>query len=106
MRINFGTPSRGDRGALSREFSKRVRRLHETLSACGYQTLFFNLTDPGDGIFGNYANKVGWSLQNQIRLCNLELSHLAAEANDVHIYDLASLQASMGRAALFDPKLY
>lgn len=104
--MEFGTRSVAERGALAGEFAKRVRRLHETLSAHGYQTLFFNLADPGDGIFGNYANKVGWSLQHQIRLCNLELSRLAVEAAGFHVYDLAALQAAMGRAALFDPKLY
>lgn len=102
----FGTRSVAERGSFAAEFSKRVRRLHETLSARGYQTLFFNLADPGDGVFGNYASKVGWSLQNQIRLCNLELARLAEEADDFHVYDLAALQSELGRAALFDPKLY
>jgi FkbH-like protein len=102
----FGTRSVAERGAFASEFSKRVRHLHETLSARGYQTLFFNLADPGDGIFGSYSSKVDWSLQNQIRLCNLELARLAAEADDFHVYDLAALQAAVGRAAMFDPKLY
>jgi FkbH-like protein len=104
--VEFGTRPVAERGALADGFSKRVRSLHETLSARGYQVLFFNLADPGDGVFGNYANKVAWSLQNQIRRCNLELARLAGEAADFHVYDLAALQAEMGRTALFDPKLY
>src|SRR6185437_13261102 len=79
---------------------------HETLSSKGYQTLFFNLSDPGDAVFGNYGVKVEWSLQNQIRKCNAELSRLAAEADDFHVFDLAALQAEHGRNVLFDPKLY
>jgi FkbH-like protein len=106
MGMEFGMRSVAERRSWAGQFSKRVRSLHETLSARGCQTLFFNLADPGDGVFGNYANKVDWSLQNQIRLCNLELTRLAGEANDFHVYDLAALQAAMGRAALFDPKLY
>src|SRR5208282_3889972 len=101
--MEFGTLSVAERVSFAKQFSKRVRSLHEKLSACGYQTLFFNLADPGGGVFGNYANKVDWSLQNQIRLCNLELARLAGEANDFHVYDLAALQSGLGHAALFDP---
>jgi len=104
--MEFGALSVSERGSFAKQFSERVRSLHETLSTRGYQVLFFNLADPGDGVFGNYASKVAWSLQNQIRQCNLELTRLAGEANDFHVYDLAALQATMGRAALFDPKLY
>ncbi len=106
MAGKFGTLSVAERSGFAEEFRERARRLHEALSARGYQTLFFNLADPGDGVFGNYGSKVAWSLQNQIRQCNLELMRLAQEASDFHVYDLAALQAAMGRAALFDPKLY
>src|SRR5581483_107894 len=106
MAGKFGTLSVAERSGFAEEFRERARRLHEALSARGYQTLFFNLADPGDGVFGNYGSKVAWSLQSQIRQCNLELMRLAQEASDFHVYDLAALQAAMGRAALFDPKLY
>ncbi|MDB6017062.1 MAG: hypothetical protein JWR19_1551 [Pedosphaera sp.] len=106
MGVKFGTYSVKERGALASEFASRVRGLHQTLSTQGYQTLFFNLADPGDGVFGNYGNKVAWSFQNQIRLCNLELARLAEEASDCHVFDLAALQSAQGRNALFDPKLY
>jgi FkbH-like protein len=106
IRVEFGTRSVTERGAFAGRFSERVRGLHETLSACGYQVLFFNLADPGDGVFGNYGAKVAWSLRNQIRFCNSELTRMAGEADDFHVYDLAALQAELGRGALFDPKLY
>jgi FkbH-like protein len=106
IRVGFGSKSIAERGCFATEFSKRVRGLYETLSARGYQVLFFNLVDPGDAVFGNYSAKVGWSLPNQIRFCNLELTRLAGEASDFHVYDLAGLQAAMGYGALFDPKLY
>lgn len=106
IRAEFGAHSVAGRGGFSAQFAERVRALHESLSARGYQTLFFNLVDPGDGVFGNYGVKVVWSLQNQIRLCNAELARLATEAEDFHVFDLAALQAEHGRAALFDPKLY
>ena len=102
----FGTLSIAARGSFAAEFSRRVHRLYETLAGRGYQVICFNLVDPGDAVFGNYGNKVGWALQNQIRLCNMELSRLAGEAGDFHVFDLAALQASLGRVTLFDPKLY
>lgn len=106
IRVGFGTRSVADRGNFAGQFAERVRSLHETLSSRGYQVLFFNLVDPGDAVFGNYSNKVAWSLQNQIRLCNAELARLATEADDFHVYDLAALQSEQGRNVLFDPKLY
>jgi FkbH-like protein len=102
----FGTHSIEERNAFATEFGGRASRLHKVLSARAYQTLFFNLVDPGDGVFGSYANKVNWSLQNQVRQCNLELARQAGAASDFHVYDLASLQADVGRASMFDPKLY
>ena len=104
--MEFGTLTVAERSSFADGFSKRVRALYETLSARGYQVICFNLADPGGGVFGNYGNKVAWSLENQIRRCNLELSRLADDASDFYVYDLAALQARMGRVALFDPKLY
>jgi FkbH-like protein len=106
IRCGFGKLSIAERGAFASQFIERVRSLHEALSSCGCQVVFFNLADPGDAVFGNYAGKVAWSLQNQIRLCNSELSRLAGVADDFHVYDLAALQAELGRNFLFDPKLY
>lgn len=106
IRGGFGKLPVAERGAFASQFSERVQGLHQTLSNRGYQVVFFNLTDPGDAVFGNYANKVGWSLQNQIRLCNSELTRLATTKDDFHVYDLAALQSELGRNVLFDPKLY
>ena len=58
MRVDFGSRSVAERGAFAEQFAERIRALHETLSSRGYQTLFFNLADPGDGVFGNYGVKV------------------------------------------------
>jgi FkbH-like protein len=106
IRAGFGKLSVAERGAFADRFADRVQALHQALSRRGYRTLCFNLADPGDAVFGNYAVKVDWSLQNQIRRCNAELTRLAAAADDFLVYDLAALQAELGRAGLFDPKLY
>ncbi len=102
----YGQYSIAERMAAASEFGRRTERLHGQLSSRGIETLFFNLADPGDGVFGNFGNKVTWSLRNQIRECNLELARLARTASDFHVFDLAAVQASIGRDALFDPKLY
>jgi FkbH-like protein len=95
-----------ERAELGSAFLARVRELHEALSAKGCQTICFNLADPGDGIFGNYANKVPASLTYQVRVVNCELMRWAEAHADFHIYDLARLQADLGRSAVAEPKLY
>ncbi len=102
----YGTLPVPERLDFSNAFVERVRKLHGRLSARRYQTIFFNLIDPGDGIFGNFGNKVAWSLQNQIRQCNVALAHMAQQHADFGVFDLAGVQAAHGRAAMFDPKLF
>jgi FkbH-like protein len=103
---DYGTLSIPQRANFANEFMERVRSLHKALSARRYQTIFFNLTDPGDGIFGHFGGKVAWSLRNQIRLCNVALAGMAQDHDDFSVFDLAGLQAAHGRAAMFEPKLY
>jgi len=106
IRDGFGKLPVAERGAFASRFGTRVQALHQALASRGYRTIFFNLADPGDAVFGNYAVKVAWSLQNQIRQCNAELTRLAGAADDFLVYDLAAFQAELGRAGMFDPKLY
>jgi FkbH-like protein len=106
IRVWFGTHAVSEREGFAQQFAERACGLHAALSASGCQVIFFNLADPGDAVFGNYGSKVLWSLQNQIRFCNQELARLAREADDFHVFDLAALQAGLGRNVLFDPKLY
>lgn len=88
------------------KFIDRVGRLSEALSAKGYQTICFNLADPGDGVFGNYASKVRGSLGYQLRTINYELMRMAEQRADFHVYELDRAQAQYGRAALQDSRLY
>jgi FkbH-like protein len=95
-----------ERSELASSFLARIVALHNALSAQGCQTICFNLADPGDGIFGNFANKVPASLTYQARVVNYELMRLAESNMDFHVYDLAHLQADLGRGAVSDPKIY
>ena len=102
----FSMMDADERVQLSETFVSHVLRLHGRLRDAGYETICVNLADPGDGIFGHFANKVRSSLTFQIRTINFELMRLAADLDDFHICDLSHLQAEHGRDALFDPKLY
>ena len=102
----YGSLSAAERSSTCENLTRRVESLYESLSSHGYQTIFFNLVNPHHGVFGNFGNKVAWSLENQIRRFNVELSRLAVEKSDFNVYDLAALQAAIGSATLFDPKLY
>ncbi len=103
---SYGKLSISARAALSERFVCRARDIHGALASRQYQTIFFNLTDPGDGVFGSFGNKVAWSLQNQIRLCNVGLSTIAQEHANFSVFDLARVQTVHGRTVMFDPKLY
>jgi FkbH-like protein len=103
---NYGTLTVAERARFAEDFIDRVQRLHQSLAARRLQSVFFNLADPGDGVFGHYGNKVGWSLRSQLKICNAELARLAQQLTDFAVFDLASVQAAVGRASMFDPKLY
>jgi FkbH-like protein len=93
------------RACLAVDFLQRISGLHAVLSSRGCQTICFNLSDPGDGVFGHYANKVSSSLTYQIRSINCGLMRLAEASADFHVYDLARLQTQLG-SAITDPKLF
>jgi FkbH-like protein len=103
---SYGQKSVEVRRGFAADFIERAQRLHAALGESKCETVFFNLVDPGDAVFGSYGNKVDWSLQTQIRQCNVELGRYATAHADFHIYDLGGLQAELGRTGLFDPKLY
>lgn len=102
----YGMLSVAERARFAVEFIERIARLHEVLASRRYQTIVINLADPGDRVFGHFGSKVAWSLQHQIRVCNLELDKLAQRHADLHVLDLAAIQATHGRAACFNPQLY
>src|SRR5262249_14454393 len=90
----------------SSDFLDHVRQLHRAISSAGSQMVCFNLADPGDWVFGHYANKVTESLTCQIRKINIGLADLARTTPDLHVFDLAALQINLGRKVMSDPRLY
>lgn len=94
------------RQELANSFVARISRLRDALLESGCQIIVFNLANPGDAVFGNFTNRVRAGLTWQIRSANLELMRLAEACPELQIYDLERLQAEMGRAALYDDRLY
>ena len=102
----FAGTSQEDRHNFAQRFLARISDLHQALSAKGCMTICLNLAEPADGIFGHFSNKISASLTYQVRQINFELMRMAEAHQDFHIFDLASLQAEIGRSALSDPKIY
>lgn len=68
--------------------------------------LFNTLGEINDSVYGQYSNKLKHSFVYQIRLFNLMLMDFSRENNNVHIYDIASIQMNLGYKFIFNPKLY
>jgi len=59
-----------------------------------------------DGAFGQFGNKTADSFLFQQRKLNFLLMQGSREVKNVYIIDLDAIQASLGRKAFADPKLY
>jgi FkbH-like protein len=89
---------------------ERLSRIEEILGVLGAaakrKIIVLNYADVDDGVFGNFSNRVEQSLPQQIRRLNAGLAELARCHKNVHVYDLAALQAKRGRDLLFDAKQF
>jgi FkbH-like protein len=68
--------------------------------------LLNNFIEINDAVFGNYALREKNSFLYQLRKLNISLMEWCQEEPGVHICDFQSLQSSLGRNNIFDPKLY
>lgn len=66
--------------------------------------LQFNFVEINDSVFGNYSAKVEESFLYQIRKLNFLLQEKLLK--NVFVIDINSIQMTVGRNSLFDPKLY
>lgn len=93
------------------EFAKKkLESLHtivaQLTSKMRARIILSNYTEYDDGVFGNFANKTAASFLYQLRKINLGLMELAGSTPQLFINDIQSLQARIGQAAAFDPRLY
>jgi len=102
----FAGTVNGERASQHAQYIGHIEGLHAVLSGRGYQTICFNLADPGDGVFGHFGAKVAEALTYQVRKINLDLMEIAQRKADFHVFDLCHLQVDLGRDATSDPKLY
>lgn len=68
--------------------------------------LQFTFVQNDDRIFGNFSLKTKISFAYQLQKLNLLLSEGCQAFKNVYLIDLNSIQASMGRQAFYDDKLY
>lgn len=67
--------------------------------------LIANAVEIGEGVFGNYANKVTSSFTYQLRKFNFGLMNLAHANQNLHVNDLAALQSHFGYPHINDRKM-
>lgn len=95
------------RAAFAEDSYGRIRGIWEQMNAHARFTILqcnFPLLD--DGSFGQYGNKTQNSFLFQQRKLNYLLMQGCQEVKNVYIIDLDALQASCGKDAFSDPKLY
>ncbi len=68
--------------------------------------IFCNFTEEDDRVFGNYASKTELSFIFQVRKLNFLLQELAANANNLYICDLSTIQNTIGREKFWSPAVY
>jgi len=84
-----------------------LKALYQSVSdQCKAKVLFNNFPEINDGVFGHFAGKEKKSFLFQLRKLNLQLLEWAQDEPAIFICDFESLQSEIGRANVFDPKLY
>lgn len=86
--------------------SDRLRFVETVCRSTTARVICTNYPEIDDAVFGSYANRVEASFVYQVRKLNLELMRLAESLPNLFVCDLASIQAKIGRDALFSPSVY
>lgn len=68
--------------------------------------ILFNFIELSDIVFNNYGNSIQHSWIFQIRKLNYQLMELAANNDNVYIFDISVLHNKIGRNTSFDPQVY
>lgn len=85
---------------------ERIRFVGTLCQSVPGKIIYFNYPELGDGVFGNFENKVPSSFVYQIRKLNLGLMELAQQYANLFICDFSEIQSKFGRNVLFDSRLY
>lgn len=78
--------------------------LIKQMPAC--KIIYANFPEINTSIFGNYANKVLFSFDYQLRQLNVELMHTSEQLGNLFINDLSNIQNKVGRDRFHDYRLY
>ncbi len=85
----------------------KVRSMYDTIaSKLKCRVIYFNFAMIDDAVFGNFANKVGFSFTYQLRKINFELMNLAQRLKNLFINDIESLACRYGTDTVNDMSIY
>jgi FkbH-like protein len=86
---------------------EKVLSMYDTItSKLKCRVIYFNFATIDDEVFGNFANKIGFSFIYQLRKINLGLMDLAQKLKNLFINDLDSLVSRHGTNAVNDLSIY
>lgn len=68
--------------------------------------VYANFPDYSDAVFGNYANKLAFSFEYQLRKLNVDLMQLSQMLPNFYLNDICKLHAHHGSAQFFDIRMY
>ena len=85
----------------------KLQEIYQTISSqLNSQVILFNYAESTDSVFGHFSNKVASSFPFQIRQLNTRLMEWASQEPGLFIFDLALIQAQIGKVQLFHPAVY
>ena len=106
MKSFYKLPSDGRQGFADAHLA-RVRAMYDALaSKLKCRVIYFNFVMMDDAVFGNFANKVGFSFPYQLRKINLGLMDLARETKNLFISDVESIASGWGTDDVNDMSIY
>lgn len=77
---------------------------HTLQNQLGCKVIIHNVEEIDDQVFGNYANKLGFSFIHQLRKINVGLGELSQQLNNLFVLDVSRLHNLMGREFAYSAK--
>ena len=90
------------------QFINQVRLQYDALISKNSATkiIYANFPETFLSIFGNFATKIPFSFEYQLRCLNFELMGLSQKFDNLFINDLCKLQNHVGTSIWYDPRMY
>lgn len=96
-----------ERGDFADKAVVSIRKYWDCIGKiCNAHIIQFMFVEMDDKVFGDYAYKLSNSFIYQVKKINFLLMETCSLYKNVSLLDLCAVQAQVGGALLFDPKLY